>query len=287
MKLALGTVQFGLTYGAFNRAGQVPVTEVRQILDLARISGVNTLDTAYAYGNSESVLGEVGAGGHFHIVTKVPALSASEPAAELRTLFSQSLQRLNVNSVHGLLLHRAADLLGSNGPAIWRQLEELRDGGLVGRIGFSAYGPEEAQALLQRYPVQLIQLPVSVFDTRHLDSGVLDYCQSKNIEVHVRSAFLQGFALADPKHLNGHLATWANLLERFRGLCCDLRITPLEAALRYATNLSQVNHVVVGVDSREQLVEILKATNSQALSSTDFTNLACNDLNLIDPSRWK
>lgn len=287
MKLALGTVQFGLTYGAFNRAGQVPVVEVRQILDLARTSGINLLDTAHAYGNSESVLGEVGAGTCFRIVTKVPALSVSDPAAQVREFFSQSLQRLRIHAVHGLLLHRAADLLGPNGPALWRVLEELRDSGQVNRIGFSAYGSDEAQTLLKQYPVQLIQLPLNVFDTRHLDSGVLDLCQLRDIEVHVRSAFLQGFALGDPEHLAANLTTWRELLVRFRVRCDDLGVTPLQAALRYVMDLPQVHQVVVGVDGRAQLAEILQAAQEQALPSSAFSDLACGDLDLIDPSRWK
>lgn len=287
MKIAIGTVQFGLAYGAFNSAGQVPEAEVSEILDLAQAEGVRVLDTAHAYGNSEAVLGELKAGARFSIVTKVPALTASDPATQVRQLFSQSLERLRVDKVHGLLLHRAADLLGEQGSAVWRALEELRNSGQVGRIGFSAYGSDEALALLQRYPVQLIQLPLNVFDTRHHDSGVLDLCSARGIEVHVRSVFLQGFALGDPRLLDGHLSAWRDLLLRFRGRCVDLGLTPLQAALRYAMQLPQVNQVVVGVDRREQLVEILQAAQGAALPPGALEDLACTDLDLIDPSRWK
>lgn len=287
MKLALGTVQFGSPYGAFNRVGQVSILEVREILELARLSGVTLLDTAHAYGASESVLGELGAGGDFRIVTKVPALSAPDPDAELRGLFLQSLQRLRVNTVYGLLLHRAADLLGSNGPVIWRALEGLRASGQVSRIGFSAYGPEEALALLQRYPVQLIQLPLNVFDTRHLDSGVLDFCYSRDIEVHVRSVFLQGFALANPTHLDGHLAAWNDLLTRFRRHCLDLGVTQLQASLHYAMGLPQVSQIVVGVDRPEQLAEVLQGVQGEILTLGTMSGFACSNLKLIDPSNWK
>ena len=59
-KLALGTVQFGLKYGVANRGGKVSCGEANEILQTARISKINTLDTAIAYGNSEAVLGECG-----------------------------------------------------------------------------------------------------------------------------------------------------------------------------------------------------------------------------------
>ena len=286
MKVALGSVQFGLAYGAFNSAGQVPLAEVREILDLAQAEGVKVLDTAHAYGNSEAVLGELDAGACFSIVTKVPALTASDPATQVRQQFLQSLERLRADKVHGLLLHRAADLLGEQGPAVWRVLEELRDRGQVDRIGFSAYSPEDARALLQRYPVQLIQLPLNLFDRRHLDSGLLDLCSSRDIEVHVRSVFLQGFALGDPLLLKGHLSAWRDLLVRFRARCADLGLTPLQAALRYALSLPQVDQVVVGVNGRAQLAEILQAAQGAALHPEALIDLACGDLNLIDPSRW-
>ena len=60
MKLALGTVQFGLPYGITNQQGQVPSDEVARMLKLAAASGIDTLDTASTYGTSESVLGEIG-----------------------------------------------------------------------------------------------------------------------------------------------------------------------------------------------------------------------------------
>ena len=76
-ELALGTVQFGLAYGATNTRGQVPEDEVARILGSARQAGVRFLDTASAYGTAEAVLGRTLPPGHdFRIVTKTPAWRA-------------------------------------------------------------------------------------------------------------------------------------------------------------------------------------------------------------------
>ena len=72
-RLALGTVQFGLEYGVANQAGRVQLEDVRHILQEAAAQGVDTLDTAIAYGDSESTLGQAGAAG-WRVVTKLPAL---------------------------------------------------------------------------------------------------------------------------------------------------------------------------------------------------------------------
>ena len=59
-RLGLGTVQFGLAYGIANQVGQVSGVGAAEILGLAWAAGVNTLDTAIGYGNSESILGKIG-----------------------------------------------------------------------------------------------------------------------------------------------------------------------------------------------------------------------------------
>jgi len=52
-RIALGAAQFGHEYGIANKAGRVKPTEVKDILQLAAAHGLNTLDTAIAYGDSE------------------------------------------------------------------------------------------------------------------------------------------------------------------------------------------------------------------------------------------
>jgi aryl-alcohol dehydrogenase-like predicted oxidoreductase len=286
VKIALGTVQFGLDYGAFNRAGQVEIDHVGQILELASRSGVTLLDTAHAYGNSETVLGALTATEKFGIVTKVPALSGADPADEVRKSFEQSLERLKTSKVHGLLLHRAEDLTGTHASSIWRELEQIRESGQATRVGFSVYTPEEAKYLLARYPAQIIQLPLNVFDRRHLDTGILDLCRDKGVEVHVRSAFLQGFALAQPHELRGRLSRFAGLLGRFRARCDELKVTPLQGALGYVLGLAQVDQAVVGVDSCVQFAEIISAAGEIAIPTDAFADIGCEELELIEPRRW-
>ena len=55
-RLALGTAQFGTAYGVANRSGRVSMSEGARILDYAWAVGMNTLDTAAAYGESERTL---------------------------------------------------------------------------------------------------------------------------------------------------------------------------------------------------------------------------------------
>src|SRR5262245_62959827 len=72
-KLGLGTVQFGLAYGVTNASGQVPRADVAAILAAALAAGVDLFDTAAAYGESETVLGELLPEKPLRLVSKIPA----------------------------------------------------------------------------------------------------------------------------------------------------------------------------------------------------------------------
>ncbi|MGH6959261.1 MAG: aldo/keto reductase, partial [Dongiaceae bacterium] len=77
-KLALGTVQFGIAYGVTNEHGQVPAADVARLVEIAVAGGITLLDTAAAYGESETVLGAVaGDQSMLRIVSKIPPVAAA------------------------------------------------------------------------------------------------------------------------------------------------------------------------------------------------------------------
>ena len=74
IKLALGTAQFGSDYGISNQTGRAKSNEILAILDLAWENGINTLDAAKSYGNSEEAIGNYLKNrpkGSWNIITKV------------------------------------------------------------------------------------------------------------------------------------------------------------------------------------------------------------------------
>lgn len=281
MKLMLGTVQFGITYGAFNATGQVPITQVSAMLDRAVEAGITILDTARAYGASEEILAQVAAPSRFDIVSKCPDLQdAEDPAAALLEAFDTSRKTLGVTQLYGYLLHNAADL---ERPGIWDTLRELRDRGWVHKIGVSGYAAQEVRSLCESYPLTLVQLPANVLDPWYDQLMLPD-----TVELHVRSAFLQGFLLADPESLPAHLAPWRATLEQFRAEATSQGLTPLQGALAPLLSCPNIARVAVGADSLGQLEDILKAV--QALEHQPSFKLGPFEgmtQNLTDPRRWR
>ena len=56
--MVVGTAQFGMPYGIANQNGQMNFSDIPGILDLALGNGINSLDTAKAYGESEGSIGK-------------------------------------------------------------------------------------------------------------------------------------------------------------------------------------------------------------------------------------
>jgi len=196
LKLAIGTAQFGLSYGVANQNGQVDLEAGRKIIRMAAAKGIDTIDTAIAYGESEQRLGEIGVG-DFKIITKLPAIPAEcvDISAWVSQNLTASLKRMNLSKLDGVLLHQPSQLLEKRGQEIYDALLQVQSAGLVNKIGVSIYEPKELADLMSRFSIDIVQAPFSILDQRLRTSGWLDKLAQLNVELHVRSIFLQGLLL--------------------------------------------------------------------------------------------
>ena len=279
MKLALGTAQFGLDYGVTNQDGQVTIEEVESILDFAKINGIDTLDTASRYGNSEQVLGDAGVDG-YQIVTKTVSLK-SDVNGVIKG-FYQSLENLNQKAVDGLLIHDINEVNDKKFNRLFERLDELKQQGLVNKIGFSTYAPEQVDFLLENFDFDIIQLPINVFDNRLIQGGQLKALKDRNIEVHARSVFLQG-VLLNFDSLSGYFSIWKEQFDTYQAMVSDRGLSLLEYALNFVLNIKEIDKVLVGVNREDQLKEIVQSVHSQK----DISAYPINDINLLNPSLWK
>jgi aryl-alcohol dehydrogenase-like predicted oxidoreductase len=287
-RLVLGTVQFGLAYGVSHKDGAVPYAEVGRILDLAWQSGARTLDTAAAYGESEQVIGSLDISAGFGVITKtVPIRAAELGAADFTTIeqgFRGSLEKLRRRSVDALLVHNVQNLQGRGGAELWSRLERLRAEGATARIGISVYDVSEAEEAIRRFPVEVVQLPLNVFDQKAVRGGGLERLAARGVIIHARSVFLQGLLLMEPTDLPAHLRQAAPVIERWRANCARQGVTPLAAALGFVMAQPAVAKLVVGVHSREQLSAYLGALGQSA--ALPWASFACDDPAVIDPRAW-
>ncbi|REL34822.1 aldo/keto reductase [Thalassotalea euphylliae] len=305
MKLALGTVQFGLDYGVSNSAGQVNKLQVKEILKSAHRAGISVLDCASVYGNSEQVLGELEVSRQFSIVTKIPKLDSKTKS--IIPLVKNSLNLLNVEHLEAVLFHHADDLLlHPKRKTFYRELAEMKQQGVVNRVGASLYSPQQWQQLKKQYQLDLLQVPANVLDQRFVSDRLFEDYQKHGVKIHCRSAFLQGLLLMPATERPQYFKPYQATLEKFDQLAITLACSPLTLCLALFDMLARqikanpkiddntIEQIVVGCCSHAQLDEIVEAyhmSKQLPLSTQELTKklseLSSQAQALINPSLWQ
>lgn len=261
-QLALGTVQLGLQYGIANRTGKPGRETAHAILQHALDAGVNTLDTAAIYGDSEEVIGSFLAERQPDpppiIVTKLAQVQLDgEPSAEavhehVRGALAASAARLGLETIPVCLLHHVDDLTSYGGKVIG-SVVRLKDEGFLGRIGASTYRPDDVDTFLGLGVFDAIQIPINLFDHRLIEGGHLRRLAEAGAIVFARSVFLQGIFFRDPDRLEWFAEEAREPLRKLRRLSADCGRPIAELAVAFVRDLPGIASLVIGCETVEQL----------------------------------
>ena len=284
-KLALGTVQFGLNYGVANKFGIVEPSEVKKIFLLAKKFKINLIDTAIGYGESEKIIGKIGIL-DFNFISKLPAIPANCLDVDnwVEKNVKDSLARLGVKSLYGLLLHKPKDLLGSSGKQLINALKKIKSKNLVKKIGISIYDPSELDLLMHLMKIEIVQAPLNIIDRRLENSGWMSKLYKAKVEIHARSVFLQGLLLMSKQERPYKFNRWSSLWKIWDEWLKDNKITALEATIQHAISVSEISKVIIGVDTKQQLEQIIIA--SKGVLQKTSSELNTNDIELLNPTHW-
>ena len=263
----------------------MPEGVAESMVRFAANSGVDTIDTAIGYGDSEQILGAIGVGG-FKVVSKLmPLPSGTNVAADwvLRQT-EASLVRLKVDCLYGLLLHRASDLHSRQGSEIYDAMLQLKSDGRVKKIGISIYSPIELEACMEKFQFDLVQAPLNLVDSRLLAGGWLKRLKLQGYEVHVRSAFLQGLLLMSRGEIPAKFEAWDQIWNKWHHWLAQHGTGAVAACLSYPLAFPDIDRVIVGANDLAQLQQIISA--SGILVKRDLPDLACDEESLINPAKW-
>ena len=282
-RIVLGGAQLGLPYGILNGGETLSSEEVARILDTAVGHGIDSIDTAIAYGQSESVIGET-AQNRFNIISKLPPLPSevSNVSEWVHTQVDASLARLKSSSLDALLLHRPQDLTGPHGSELYAAINSLKVKKIIHRFGISIYAPDELDGIIGKFNIDVVQAPLNVFDRRIL--GVIDQLTSRNIEVHVRSVFLQGVLIASPEDRPQRFQPWSEHFSRFDTWVHSTGVSAMACCLVFALQQPGVAKLVIGTTSAESLTEIMNSVPKMHLEVP--ADLQSSSEQLIDPRVW-
>lgn len=282
IKIGLGTVQFGLPYGNRANSSLIALDEVFAILDAAYQSGIQFIDTAASYGESETRLGQylTDHPDRFHVSTKLPKVSRDVWQSEqsfwpfIEASLKKSAELLRVKGFDLIQFHQCEEEF-LTAPSVISCFKRMLEFGLCHRLGISVYEPEQAKVAIETGFVQCLQIPVNLVDHRFLDNALLRLYGSKRISLIARSIFLQGvlFEYADipPVLCSEKLRVMRMMLSE---LCLKHQISMSQAAASFVfSNLGEIVDIgLVAVNFKEELDQNLKIIENARKLDQSFLN---------------
>lgn len=285
-KLSLGTAQFGMNYGVTNQYGKTPYEDIVKILIHANQVGIENLDTAAFYGESEALLGkcldEIGLS--FKVTSKAKINSVNQ---SIKKSAEQSLTKLKQSSLDVFLLHEAEYDIDITLDKYFNDLFKLKSQGYVKKVGVSVYSPRELIAIVDRYEVDVIQFPFNIFDQRFCQQSILTICKEKKIETQARSIFLQGVLITPIGELPSYFSSYTKYLMNIKECTEKYSISAMELAYSICLANQQISNYIVGCATYDEFVENIVTINHNInLSTSVFDKLSCEDEGLILPFKW-
>lgn len=283
-KIILGTAQFGNDYGINNKYGRPSDHELENILLSALNNDILFLDTAESYGDAQNRIGKFHSNypsNKFKIISKFfePKFSGN-----FITHIYNNLSQLNVDNLYAYLFHNFNDLKKYS--KYLEQFVWLKEKGFINKLGVSLYTNDEIEQTLHRFDfIDLIQIPFNVFDNTKQRGIIISKIKEKGIEVHTRSVFLQGLFFTH--QLPNNLISLKPYIDILYELSSKYSITISEIALNYSLSQSNIDKVLLGIDTKAQLMENINSLKALPLSVLDqIDKIHIKNIKLLNPVNW-
>jgi aryl-alcohol dehydrogenase-like predicted oxidoreductase len=287
--IALGTVALGLEYGIPTGPGLLKphASDAERLLNRALDLGVNLIDTARAYGESETIIGQALASRRQEFVLASKVSSYPGEPHRVGESVRESLRQLRTDFLDLVQIHSGASDKQPD-PDTTGALLELKSAGVVRAIGASVYGEEAAAAAVRSGSFDTLQVAASALD-RRLEASLLPAAQSARVGVLARSVLLKG-ALTDRwRYLPEQLASLKGAVQQLERLCGGEVASLPELAYRYALSVPSIDSVLAGVTSESELESALRWAARGPLSPELLTAIrALESLpnEILTPAFW-
>lgn len=285
-EISLGTVELGLDYGiaAHGETLRPSREDAGRLLHRALDLGVNLIDTARAYGDSEEIIGHALAARRreYHLCTKVQAVPARMEAS-----ISESLRMLRTEAVDLLLLH-SANSAQAEDEQVREALTRARDRGQARFLGASVYGPLAARAAILSGLYDCVQVAWSALD-RRVESDVLALAQEHGVGLMIRSVLMRGALTHRMALLPDALQPIREAAQRLERIAAGAGMDLPELAYRYVLSHPGPLSALVGTGRAAEIEAALNYSEKGVLDPDVIDAVRAVDVadqNLLDISRW-
>ena len=269
MELCIGTVQFGMDYG-INGKKKPPIEESIRCLDFAVNNGIKSIDTAAAYGNAEEIVGAYLRKKTINreklwissklLPNVLDDCSPDQYYDVIRNELFNSLATLGTDYLDAFYFHSSRYAFNEE---MLEAIHKIQREGFAKKVGVSVYEIEEAEACINSDKVTILQAPYSVFDHRMRKANIFTNAHKRNLEINIRSTFLQGLVLKDKEDVPTNLHEAKELTDIFKLISSECGIDRINLALAYVKREKSITKLVFGVHSIEQLRTNIEAFNAE------------------------
>lgn len=287
-KLILGTAQLGNKYGFFSRKKN-NFKSSKELLDYAYKNKIYELDTSSLYKNSEKIIGKFKKKKN-KIITKISCKIFINSREKILQIFLQEIKRskkkLNIKRkpLYMLLLTNVEIMFGKLGYDIYQCLIYLKKKNIILKFGFSIYCFKTIEKLIKNFKPDIIQLPYNIFDRRLENKVIIKVLNNNNVEVHIRSVFLQGILINKFKIFPKKFFKWRkHLLSWYKWIEVN-NLSFIHACLSFVSNKKFVKKIIIGANDKKELEKIVKISRLKKIYVPKKFKI--NDTKLIDPRKW-
>lgn len=284
-KIILGTAQFGLDYGINNEKGKPNEKDVLDILDLAAQNRIQILDTANAYGNAQEIIGK------FHRKNNLRFLINTKFQANVGTSITEqaakAIDLLKVDSICTYFFHRFDDVFSF--PELESELTKLKEKKIILKTGISIYDNQQFESAINSDFIDVIQIPFNLLDNFYQRGDLLNLAKKKNKEIHARSVFLQGLFFKSFNAFPDYLLPLKKYISELYKMSSEASLNMPQLAMGYSLSQNQIDYLIVGVDTKNHLLENIKYASSTLSEKVKnkIDKIKVTEVDLLYPYNWK
>jgi len=284
-RFIIGGAQLSQNYGAFNKDYSIGPKELRKILNYSKKNEIFFIDIANSYKNCIKKLSKNNLK-KFKIILKIRIIKKKNYLPELKKIINNTLKQLKISKLYSIMLHNEFDFKYLKKKKISNYLIELKKKNLIKKIGISIYNFKKIRFFLKNSPIDLIQVPLNVFDRRILQKSLLKIIKKNQIEVHVRSIFLQGLLLQKPNSHHSIIKNNQKLFNDWDNFNLGEKKNKIINCIKFVTQFDEIDKFIIGVDNFSQLKTIVNVLKNINYDNKIEYNLKLKNNKIIDPRFW-
>ena len=284
MQIILGTAQLSGNYGISNKnlTNRYNKSYLDKIYKTSKNNKINYLDTSENYPGVHKKIGSSKLN-QLKIITKIN-LDKVFDKKKSQFRFDKILKDLNKDSIYALLIHNPVNLNNKNILSTINFIKNLKSENKVKKIGISIYDKKDLNIIKNFWVPDIVQLPLNIFNRNLIKDKTVNTLLKKNVEIHVRSIFLQGLLLS--KQVPKKFIKFKPILKMWYSVTNNNLEKKISFSIKSINKFYNLKNFVIGFDDIEQINLLGKILKKIEKIPQNLKKIKTDSKILKDPRRW-